>query len=432
MSRRLPKPPLLAALAATLLAAAAPAAASSARRSPVVRVVQRLASAVVNISTTQLRIRRDPFFEEFFGSLFEPGRRVETRASLGSGIIVDPAGLVVTNAHVVEGAHRIFVGLEDEETLPAELVGTDATADLAVLRIHADRRLNAIDLTRGAPPMIGETVIAIGNPFGLSHTVTVGVVSALDRSIRTEDRVYHRFLQTDASINPGNSGGPLLNLDGELVGINTAIYARGEGIGFAIPRPRVERVVHALTTEGWVAPAWAGWLLHDRSEGPVVVYVAPGSPAERAGFAPGDRLAKLGRVAVDGVDDVLAVLAGSLPREDLAVRFVRRGRRREGKIRLGSYRPERADAICRTLLGMAVADWRGRGGRRGVVVQRVFEGGWAEQAGIRPGDLVRALGQVRLHRKADFDDALGLVFSQRSLALEVERDGVGYLLRLQW
>ena len=403
------------------------------RRSAVVRVVEKVADAVVNISTTQLRVRRDPLFEEFFGSLFEPGRRVEQRASLGSGIIVDPKGLVVTNAHVVEGAHRIFVGVEDEETVPATLVGVDATADLAVLRIDTKRRLRVIDLNHGEPPLIGETVIAIGNPFGLSHTVTVGVVSALDRSIRTEDRVYHRFLQTDASINPGNSGGPLLNVAGELVGINAAIYARGEGIGFAIPRPRVQRVVHALTTEGWVSPAWAGWLLSDDDGGVAIVYVAPGSPCDRAGLVVGDRLLKLGRVAVGGVDDVLAVLAGSLPNEELTVRFARDGHRKEGRLRLGEYRAKAAERIARSLLGIQVGDWQGRGGQvRGVVVQRVIDGGWAQQAGIRTGDLIRAIGQLRLNRKQDFDDALGLVFSQRRLPIEVERDGVGYLLRLQW
>ena len=405
------------------------------RRSAVVRVVEEVKQAVVNISTTQLAIRRDPFFEEFFGSFFEPRQRVENRASLGSGIVVDPGGLVVTNAHVVAGAHRIFVGLEeeDEATFPADLLGVDATADLAVLRIAAGRKLTWIDLSEGSPAMIGETVIAIGNPFGLSHTVTVGVVSALDRSIRTNDAVYHRFLQTDASINPGNSGGPLLNLAGELVGINTAIYARGEGIGFAIPRERVQRVVQALTTGGRVPPAWAGWLLADGRAGVTVVYVAPGSPGDRAGIVPGDQIVQFGRVAVRAVDDVFAVLAGSLPGEDIAVRLVRERRRQTGTLRLGEYTAGLADRVARTLFGMTVADWRRPGGSvGGVVVQRIVEGGWAERAGLRTGDLIRELGQVSLNRKTDFDAALGSVFNQRSLPLVVERDGVPYLLRLQW
>jgi serine protease Do len=405
------------------------------RRSAVVRVVEEVKPAVVNISTTQLAIRRDPFFEEFFGSFFEPRQRVESRSSLGSGIVVDPAGLVVTNAHVVAGAHRIFVGLEedDEATFPAELLGVDATADLAVLRITAGHKLPWIDLSEGSGAMIGETVIAIGNPFGLSHTVTVGVVSALDRSIRTNDAVYHRFLQTDASINPGNSGGPLLNVAGELVGINTAIYARGEGIGFAIPRERVQRVVQALTTGGQVPPAWAGWLLADGRGGVTVVYVAPGSPGDRAGIVPGDQVVQLGRVAVHAVDDVFAVLAGSLPGEDIDVRLMRGHRRQTSTLRLGEYTANLADRVTRSLFGMVVTDWRRPGrGVGGVVVQRIEEGGWAERAGLRTGDLVRELGQVPLNRKADFDDALGSVFNQRSLPLVVERDGVPYLLRLQW
>jgi S1-C subfamily serine protease len=405
------------------------------RRSAVVRVVEEVKQAVVNISTTQLALRRDPFFEEFFGSFFEPRQRVESRASLGSGIVVDPGGLVVTNAHVVAGAHRVFVGVEeeDEATYPAELLGVDATADLAVLRIAAGRKLPWIDLSDGDPAMIGETVIAIGNPFGLSHTVTVGVVSALDRSIRTNDAVYHRFLQTDASINPGNSGGPLLNLAGELVGINTAIYARGEGIGFAIPRERVQRVVQALTAGDQVPPAWAGWLLADGRTRVTVVYVAPGSPCDRAGIVPGDQLLQLGRVAVHDVGDVFAVLAGSLPGEDIEVRLVRGRKRQTGTLRLAEYTAELADRVSRTLFGMMVADWRRPGGSiGGVVVQRIVMGGWAERAGLRTGDLIREVGQMPLNRKADFDEALGSVFNQRSLPLVVERDGVPYLLRLQW
>jgi len=403
------------------------------RRSAVVQVVEKVKGAVVNISTTQLQVRRDPLFDEFFGSFLEPRRRVESRSSLGSGIVVNPAGLVVTNAHVVEGAHRIFVSLEDEETFPAELLGVDPTADLAALRIDAGRKLPWIDLAKGSPPLIGETVIAIGNPFGLSHTVTVGVVSALDRSIRTDATVYHRFLQTDASINPGNSGGPLLDVAGELVGINTAIYARGEGIGFAIPRERVQRVVQALTTGGRVAPAWAGWLLGETRRGTEVAYVAPESPGDRAGIVPGDQLTQLGRVAVHEVEDVFAVLAGSLPGEDIEVRFVRDGKRKSGLVHLGEYSPGLADRIARSLLGVVVADWRRPGGRAsGVVVQQIADNGWAARAGLRPGDLILELGQVRLSCKADFDETLGSIFNQRSLPLGVERDGVGYLLRLQW
>jgi serine protease Do len=423
VSGHLALPALVTVVLLTTVAHAGTVSEKVTRRSAVVRVVEEVKDAVVNISTTQLALRRDPFFEEFFGSFFEPRQRVESRASLGSGIVVDPAGLVVTNAHVVAGAHRVFVGLEgeDDATVPAELLGVDAKADLAVLRITAGRKLPWIDLNAGNPAMIGETVIAIGNPFGLSHTVTVGVVSALDRSIRTNDAVYHRFLQTDASINPGNSGGPLLNVAGELVGINTAIYARGEGIGFAIPRERVQRVVQALTTGDQVPPAWAGWLLADGHGDVTVVYVTPGSPCQ------------LGRVAVHAVEDVFAVLAGSLPSEDLEVRLERGRKRRTSTLRLGEYTADLADRVAQTLLGITVVDWRQPGGRiGGTVVQRVVMGGWAERAGLRPGDLIRELGQIPLNRKADFDEALGSVFNQRSLPLVVERDDVPYLLRLQW
>jgi len=410
------------------------------RRTTTVRVVEKAGPAVVNITTERLVQRRNPFgypgtdpiFERFFRDFFEP-RAPQKTQSLGSGVVIDAEGHILTNEHVVGRADRIRVSSSGGREYDAELIGADPNNDLAVLKVETDEHLPWIPLSTSADLMVGEPVIAIGNPFGLSHTVTVGVVSALDRSIRTDATVYHRFLQTDASINPGNSGGPLLDVAGELVGINTAIYARGEGIGFAIPRERVHRVVQALTTGGRVAPAWAGWLLSETRRGTVVAYVAPDSPGGLAGILPGDQLTQLGRVAVHEVEDVFAVLAGSLPGEDIEVRFVRDGKRKGGLVRLAEYSPHLADRIARSLLGVVVADWRRPGGRAsGVVVQQIMDNGWAARAGLRPGDLILELGQVRLSSKADFDETLGSIFNQRSLPLGVERDGVGYLLRLQW
>ncbi len=219
------------------------------RETPIVKAVRKTSPAVVNISSAvQVRKRTspfsgygfNPFFEEFFRDFFDPRfERRQQYTSLGSGVIIDgEKGLILTNAHVIQKTGTIKVMLENELEFEARIVGADPDSDLAVLQIDAENRLPAIKMGSSADLMIGETVIAIGNPFGFAHTVTTGVISAINRSIRAEDRVYHDFIQIDASINPGNSGGPLLNINGDLIGINTAIYAKAQGIGFAIPISR--------------------------------------------------------------------------------------------------------------------------------------------------------------------------------------------------
>ena len=238
------------------------------RVTPAVRVVQSVGPAVVNISTktrVQAKLFRsgdeamDRLFEEFFQAM------PREQASLGSGFILDGRrGLIVTNGHVVNAASEIRVQLADKRVFAAQVVGADPQSDLAVLRITPQGALPQVALGDSEQIMIGEEVIAIGNPFGLSHTVTVGVVSALGRKVRSSGNQWlHDLIQIDASINPGNSGGPLLNADGEVIGINTAIYQQAQGIGFAIPVNRVRRVVEDLVRYGEVVPAWLGLELQD-------------------------------------------------------------------------------------------------------------------------------------------------------------------------
>jgi S1-C subfamily serine protease len=209
-------------------------AAENNRKSPVVIAVLRVSPAVVNISSEyEVRTRANPFagfgmdsfFDSFFKDFFEPGfERRYKRTSLGSGVIIDgKRGLILTNEHVVFKSGTITVVLRDKREFKAQIVGADPDSDLAVLRITSKTPLPSIDMGNSDDIMIGETIISIGNPFGFSHTVTTGVISALNRSIRTQGRIFQNFIQTDASINPGNSGGPLLNINGELIGINTAI-----------------------------------------------------------------------------------------------------------------------------------------------------------------------------------------------------------------
>ena len=277
------------------------------RRNTVVSAVQKISPAVVNISSEyQFQTQRnpfsgfgmDPFFDSFFRDFFDPGlERRQKRTSLGSGVIIDgKRGFILTNAHVVIQSQSITVSLKDEREFQAQIVGIDPDSDLAVLKIGNPEDLPAVEMGNSEDLMIGETVIAIGNPFGFSHTVTTGVISALNRSVRTGDTVYHNFIQTDASINPGNSGGPLLNIHGDLIGINTAIDAKAQGIGFATPINKAKRIVSDLIQYGEVVLSWTGLFLQDLDKelarylnipvdkGVIVKDVEPGSPAITAGI----------------------------------------------------------------------------------------------------------------------------------------------------
>ena len=272
------------------------------RETAVVKAVREVSPAVVNISSAvQVRKRTspfsgfgfNPFFEEFFKDFFDPRfERRQEYTSLGSGVIIDgKKGLILTNAHVIQKTGTIKVVLEDEREFEAKIVGTDPDSDLAVLKIDSEQDLPAINMGNSDDLMIGETVIAIGNPFGFSHTVTTGVISAINRSIRAKDRVYQNFIQIDASINPGNSGGPLLNINGNLIGINTAIYAKAQGIGFAIPISKAQKIISDLIQYGEVIQAWIGITVQDIDEklarylkianikGVIVTSVEPESPA---------------------------------------------------------------------------------------------------------------------------------------------------------
>src|SRR3954470_18969363 len=230
-----------------------PATVSASRRTPVVVVAHDVLPSVVNIQTESTIRRRDvdPFFDPF--GFFGGRERDYTSQSLGSGFVWSSDGIIVTNNHVVEGASRITVNLNDGTQLAAKLIGVDPDSDLAVLRVDA-KKLTPAPIGTSSDLLIGETVVAVGNPFGLSGSVTTGVVSALGRSVpsKEEGRTFTDFIQTDASINPGNSGGPLLNIEGKVIGINTAIYAQAQGIGFAIPVDRARKVIQDLLRYGQV------------------------------------------------------------------------------------------------------------------------------------------------------------------------------------
>jgi serine protease Do len=399
------------ALAALLAAAPAPAADPFLRHTVTVDVVRRIGPAVVSITTEQEVARPspfqpfgDPFFDRFFQDFFEP-RLPQTAQSLGSGVVIDADRRVLTNEHVVARASRIRATLADGREYEATLVGADPNNDLAVLRLETDERVPWVPLGSSADLMVGEPVIAIGNPFGLSHTVTTGVVSALNRSIRSGSRVYHGFLQTDASINPGNSGGPLLNANGELVAINTAVYQGAEGIGFAIPIDVAKRVVTQLIAHGALAPVWVGlelqaldlgleqaMKLRPGATGAIVTRVRERSPASRAGVRRGDIVSRVDGHPVESPRAFFELLAAATPGQELALDLVRDGREISARVRAEEAPRELARSLLREKLGLELRP-AARGGYEVVGVRR---GSGAERIGVRPGDRVLGINGVPL------------------------------------
>ena len=275
-------------------------------------------------------------------------------------------GFILTNAHVIAKAEAISVVLLDERTFKAQLVGADPDSDLAVLRITSEEALPAIAMGRSDDLMIGETVIAIGNPFGFSHTVTTGVISALNRSIRTNDTIYHDFIQTDASINPGNSGGPLLNINGDLIGINTAIYAKAQGIGFAIPINKARRIITDLIEYGEVVLSWTGLLLQNLDpdlaqylkvpgeKGLLVKAVEPASPATRSGLQKEDILLAIEKRPVSSISSFNQVLRDYPVDSTIHLTVLRRDKKLTIALKTQAYPEERALDLAHHLLGIRV------------------------------------------------------------------------------
>jgi serine protease Do len=407
------------------------------RRNEVVEVVQKVSPAVVFIGTEQeaespFRGRRS-MMEEFFGA---PAQR-QRQQGLGSGVIVDPNGTIVTNDHVIRGASAIHVVLADGRELEAEVIGSDANNDLAVLKVSSKQALPAAKLGTSSDLMIGETVVAIGSPFGLSKTVTSGVVSATGRTFKADGRTYNDFIQTDAAINPGNSGGPLLNVDGDVIGINTAIFASAQGIGFAIPADKVRRIMDELTRFGKVRPAWVGieaqdlsprlarQLGWDRTYGAVVSDVEPGSPAEQAGIRRGDVLAEMGGSRVSDAEDYVTRARGYPARAVFPLVVFREGGQRTLQVTPVEFPPQLIEALAWNRLGLRVKPVRG-----GMSVQSVRPGSAAGEVGLEPGDLIARVNNQPVAEPASFQEALLSARSSRSVLLLVRRGRYGYHVTL--
>jgi len=449
---------LLSICAAGLVLAAECAAQQLNRETPVVLAVRKVSPAVVNISSVyEVRKRTgpfsgfglNPFFEEFFKDFFDPRfERRQQYTSLGSGVIIDgEKGLILTNSHVIQKTAAIKVMLQDEREFEAKIVGADPDSDLAVLKIDTDSKLPDVTMGNSDDLMIGETVIAIGNPFGFSHTVTTGVVSALDRSIRTEDRVYHDFIQIDASINPGNSGGPLLNINGDLIGINTAIYAKAQGIGFAIPISKARKIISDLIQYGEVKQAWigiivqelddklAGYFNVEDKQGVVVTKVEAHSPAEDAGVQAGDIILSIGKKKVDSTEDYESATKILAAGDPLHVAVWRDGRRQIITIRTKLFPMELAEDLALKLLGVSVADLTpqnrlafGIRGSEGVVIAELRKKSYLAHIGAEPGDVIRQIDDYAIQNKEDFKKAVIKFRRKSSVVLLLQRGDQGYYI----
>ena len=367
----------------------------------------------------------EEFFRRFFG---EP--REHRQRSLGSGVIVDPSGVALTNAHVVEGATEIEIVTADGKKHRARVVGTDSKSDVAVLRVLGDGSFPAARLGDSDQMEVGDWVLAIGSPFGFTQTVTAGIISAKGRTLGQGP--FDDFLQTDAAINPGNSGGPLVNMQGEVIGINTAIVSRAGGslgIGFAIPIALARKVYTELTTRGKVTRGLLGVSVQpltaelaksfgaaDR-EGVLVADVVEGSPAQKSGLQAGDIILSINERPIGTPSDLQRAVALTEPRHSARLRLWRDRVERTVDVRLVEAPQESGGAPgpgpgpgAKSLLGLDVkaltpelARQLGIQSADGVVVAGVESGSPAERSGIQPGDVVRELNRQRVRTPADFE-----------------------------
>ncbi|MCY4262563.1 MAG: DegQ family serine endoprotease [Candidatus Dadabacteria bacterium] len=377
-------------------------------------LVEEQKHSVVNISTTSV-VKQGPMFpnfgegdvfEEFFKRFFPNDREREfRRKGLGSGFIVSKDGYIVTNNHVISKAEDVQVVLYDGSRYTAEIVGQDPKTDLAVLRIKPEKELIPVVFGNSDKLRIGDWVMAIGNPFGLGYTVTVGIVSAKGRSLGLG--AYDDFIQTDASLNPGNSGGPLFNLGGQVVGVNTAIAARGQGIGFSIPAEIAKGVISQLMEKGKVVRGWLGVMIqpitqeiaesmgHEGTDGALISDISPGSPAEKAGLRRGDVVVKFDGETIKEFTSLSKLVAMKAPGTSAKITVVRDGKNKDISVVLGKMPNEDSPAVSRRDEDMKLTDITpdiaarfGVEHQAGVLIADVSRGSLAWEAGFRPGDVI--------------------------------------------
>lgn len=404
-------------------------------------LAENVSPAVVNISTEKTvsgggrvykHFSQNPFgnddsmnelLERFFGN--QPQREFKQR-SLGSGFIIDKEGYIVTNNHVVENTDEIKVILKDDKEYKAKIIGTDKNTDLALIKIEADEKLTALDMGDSDTLKVGQWVVAIGNPFGLGHTVTAGIVSAKGRVIGSGP--YDDFIQTDTSINPGNSGGPLIDLKGRVVGINTAIIQNGQGIGFAIPSNMARGIIKQLKEHGNVTRGWLGVSIQPLTDeiatyyglknkkGALVMEVFPGDPADKAGIKPKDIIVEVDGKTVEDSRDLTAIVADIDVNQKVKVKLIRDGKEMTVDVKVAKRDDKTlaagGGAVEKGLdLGLALTEITPEIQKRlnlksvnGLLVTKVEPGGKAAKVGINRGDLIDEVNRKPVRTVAEFEE----------------------------
>lgn len=397
----------------------------------------------------------EEFLERFGNPNMPEGQQQRPLRGVGSGFIVDDEGFIVTNHHVVENADDIEITLDDGRTFSAELIGTDPQTDLAVLKIDPQGDLPVLEFGDSDAIEVGDWVMAVGNPFGLGGSVTAGIVSARSRNINAGP--YDDFIQTDAAINRGNSGGPMFNLDGEVIGINTAIFSPSGGsigIGFAIPSNLAQPIIAQLKDSGTVERGWLGVMVQqvtpelaeavglERPRGALVANVVPRGPADEAGLEQGDVITSFAGAEIQEMRDLPRIVAGTEIGRGVEVEVWRNGSEERFQVEIGRLEPQQAslqtepqsqpDTAADESLGASLAAVDAATRQRfdlssdlqGVVIVDVQDGGPAAEAGLRPGDVIRRVDGEEIEAPQQVTEALSEAASgQRSALMLVERDG---------
>ena len=421
--------------------------------------------AVVNISTVKTikgggpvfrHFYQSPFgdqdpFKDFFDKFFGNERQREFKQrSLGSGFIIDKEGYIVTNNHVIAGADEIKVKLNSGKEYDAKIIGRDPSTDIALIKIKADSSYSVATFGNSDALKVGQWVVAIGNPFGLEHTVTAGIVSAKGRVIGSGP--YDDFIQTDASINPGNSGGPLINMKGRVIGINTAIIAGGNGIGFAIPANMAKGVIKQLKEEGSVTRGWLGVGIQDISDemaeyygikdqkGVLVSQVFPGDPADKAGIRPKDIIIEVNGKNIENSRQLTRTIAGFHVGQEVNILALRDGKEKTFKVKIAKRQEEKLASRGmpheeQEAFGIRVSNLTPEIARKfniretkGVVVTDVQSGSQGDDEGIQVGDIIKEINHRSINTVDDYGNAARKVKKGNSVIMLVKRANSGFFV----